>query len=76
MIEFNKFCKSYKHPELGCMLNTNCGSCKIIYKHALGWVLDRINFHYGEELNGSDIVLDIQQEIQKVKKNIKNLKRT
>ena len=38
------------------------------YIAALNWVLDGINFHYGEELSDSDIVLDIQQELEEGKK--------
>lgn len=34
---------------------------------ALWWVLDTIEYHYGEELENSDIVLDIKKELKNEK---------
>lgn len=39
-------------------------AARFLWKVALEWVLDRIDFHYGDELNNSDIVLDIKEELK------------
>ena len=34
-----EFCKSYEHPEMGCMVSADCEACEIIWKAALKWAL-------------------------------------
>jgi hypothetical protein len=77
--EFKKFCKSYQHPELGCMIDEDkdntCEICKSIWtasrRNALEWVLSLAVPNTFITKSMSDIrLIDtkiIEQELEKLK---------